>query len=186
MPEAPDFSALKQVYKEMEFTSLLRDLPAEDDSDKRDYGVLATAEEVREWLAARPADAPVAVALDPVNSYVGLSYRIGEGRAVPLALLCELKPLLESPDVPKIIHDSKATLTGLSALNVELNHAAHDVMLYSFLLSADPAGCTPEVLAERLLDRRLNAAAGAGGRDDSRLISNCSSSDRTERTARCL
>src|SRR4051812_10404999 len=35
--QAPDTSALKQVYKELEFTSLLRDLPAEDDSHKRDY-----------------------------------------------------------------------------------------------------------------------------------------------------
>src|SRR5690349_1271932 len=32
-----DNSALKQVYKELEFTSLLRDLPAEDDSHRRDY-----------------------------------------------------------------------------------------------------------------------------------------------------
>jgi DNA polymerase I len=34
-----------------------------------------------------------------------------------------------------------------------------DVMLYAFLLSADPGGCSPEALAERLLDRKLNAAA---------------------------
>jgi DNA polymerase-1 len=32
-------------------------------------------------------------------------------------------------------------------------------MLYAFLLSADPGGCTPEALAERFLDRKLNAAA---------------------------
>ena len=32
-------------------------------------------------------------------------------------------------------------------------------MLYAFLLSADPGGCSPEALAERYLDRKLNAAA---------------------------
>ena len=32
-------------------------------------------------------------------------------------------------------------------------------MLYAFLLCADPAGCSPEVLAERYLDRKLGAAA---------------------------
>jgi DNA polymerase I len=155
----PDIGALKQIYKEMEFTSLLRELPAEDDSHKRDYRALSTAEEVRDWLAARPTSAPIAVALDSVNSYVGLSYRVGEGRAVPLALLDEVKPVLESADVPKIIHDSKGTLLALNALGVKLQHAAHDVMLYAFLLAADPGGCAPEVLAERILDRRLNAAA---------------------------
>jgi DNA polymerase-1 len=157
--QPPDISALKQVYKEMEFTSLLRDLPAEDDSHKRDYGPLSTEQDVREWLSQRPAGAPIAVALDPVNSYIGLSYQIGQGRAVPLTLIDEVKPVLESPDIPKIIHDSKATLVGLDALGVKLQHAAHDVMLYAFLLAADPSGCSPEVLAERILDRRLNAAA---------------------------
>src|SRR5581483_7923731 len=34
-----------------------------------------------------------------------------------------------------------------------------DAMLYAFLLSADPGGCSPESLAERFLDRKLNAAA---------------------------
>ncbi|HEX6895164.1 MAG TPA: DNA polymerase I, partial [Bryobacteraceae bacterium] len=35
----------------------------------------------------------------------------------------------------------------------------HDVLLYSFLLCADPAACSPEVLAERYLDRKLGPAA---------------------------
>ena len=34
-----------------------------------------------------------------------------------------------------------------------------DVMLYAFLLYADPGGVSPESLAERFLDRKLNAAA---------------------------
>jgi len=32
-------------------------------------------------------------------------------------------------------------------------------MLYAFLLCADPAGCSPEILAERYLDRKLGPAA---------------------------
>ena len=32
-------------------------------------------------------------------------------------------------------------------------------MLYAFLLCADPAGCSPDVLAESYLDRKLSAAA---------------------------
>ena len=39
------------------------------------------------------------------------------------------------------------------------SNVAEDVMLYAFLLSADPGGCSPEALAERFLDRKLNAAA---------------------------
>jgi DNA polymerase-1 len=42
---------------------------------------------------------------------------------------------------------------------LQLANLGEDVMLYAFLLSADPGGCSPEALAERCLDRKLNAAA---------------------------
>jgi DNA polymerase-1 len=157
--QAPDFSALKQVYKELEFTSLIRDLPAEDDSHKRDYSQLETPEQISAWLAARPADAPIAVTLDSVNAFVGFSYGVGVGRAVPLSSIGHVKNLLESPEVPKIVHDAKAAALAFRASGVELAGISHDVMLYSFLLNADPGGCSPEILAERYLDRKLNAAA---------------------------
>jgi DNA polymerase-1 len=157
--QAPDTSALKQVYKELEFTSLLRDLPAEDDSHKRDYAPLETGEDIVAWLAARPAGAPLALTFDPVNAFIGLSYEVGIGRAVPLALIHHVKDLLESTDVPKIVHDAKAASLALHAAGIQLAGVAHDVMLYSFLLSADPGGCSPEIMAERYLDRKLNAAA---------------------------
>jgi DNA polymerase-1 len=157
--QAPDTSALKQVYKELEFTSLIRDLPAEDDSHKRDYAQLETAEEIAAWLAARPADAPVAVTFDPVNAFVGFSYEVGVGRAVPLSSMNHVRALLESPEIPKIVHDAKAASLVFGASGIKLAGIAHDVMLYSFLLNADPGGCSPEILAERYLDRKLNAAA---------------------------
>ena len=79
-------SALKALYKELEFFSLLKDLPAEDDSATRDYAALSEAAAASEWLAARPAAAPLAVALDLTNSFAGLAYHAGIGRAVPLSL----------------------------------------------------------------------------------------------------
>ena len=79
-------SALKAFYKELEFFSLLKDLPAEDDSATRDYAALSDAAAVSEWLAARPAAAPLAVALDLTNSFAGLAYHVGIGRAMPLSL----------------------------------------------------------------------------------------------------
>jgi DNA polymerase-1 len=157
--QAPANSALKALYKELEFFSLLKDLPPEDDSATRDYGVLADETAVAEWLGKRPADARIAVALDLTNAFVGLSYRLGEGRAVPLALLEAVRPVIESETIPKIAHDAKALAIGLAGLGVRAAQVAEDAMLYAFLLCADPGGCSPEALAERFLDRKLNAAA---------------------------
>jgi DNA polymerase-1 len=152
-------SALKALYKELEFFSLLKDLPPEDDSATRDYGTLTDAPAVAEWLFKRPGDASIAVSLDLTNSFAGLSYQSGEGRAVPFALLDAVRPVLESEAIPKIVHDVKAFLIACSTLGIAPSNVAEDVMLYAFLLSADPGGCSPEALAERYLDRKLNAAA---------------------------
>jgi DNA polymerase-1 len=57
------------------------------------------------------------------------------------------------------VHDAKAFLVALATLDVVPQNVAEDVMLYAFLLHADPGGCSPESLAERFLDRKLNAAA---------------------------
>ncbi len=157
--QPPDNSRLKALYKELEFFSLLKDLPPEDDSATRDYGTLNDAAAISEWLNKRPAEAPIAIALDLTNAFAGLSYGIGQGRAIPFSLLDELRPLIESESIPKAVHDAKAFLVAAAGLGMEPRNIAEDAMLYAFLLSAEPGGCSPESLAERFLDRKLNAAA---------------------------
>jgi len=152
-------SALKSLFKEMEFFSLLKDIPPEDDSATRDYSGITTVADLTSWLAAKPANQPVAIAIDTTNQFFGLAYSANQGRAVPYALLDELRPLLESESVLKIVHDAKAFELALSPLKIHPKGVTGDAMLYAFLLSADPGGCSPESLAERLLDRKLNAAA---------------------------
>ena len=157
--QTPNNSGLKALYKELEFFSLLKDLPPEDDSASRDYGVLSESEAVKAWLAKRPQDKPLAVAVDLTNGFIGLSYHVGEGRAVPFALIEEVRPALESEAIPKVAHDAKVLLASLVPLGIAPRNLADDCMLYSFLLTAEPGGNSPEALAERLLDRKLNAAA---------------------------
>ena len=157
--QAPNTSALKPLYKELEFFSLLKDLPPEDDSAARDYLILDDAAKIEQWLNARPKDAPLAVALDLTNFFIGLSYKAGVGRAVPLGSLATVRGVLESATVPKIVHDAKAFIIDLHGLDIQPQNISEDVMLYAFLLNADPGGVSPESLAERFLDRKLNAAA---------------------------
>src|SRR3954451_8223286 len=157
--QPPRNSALKSFYKEMEFFSLLKDIAPEDDSETRDYAVVPDVEALSAWLAKRPESAPVAVTFDLTNSFIGLAYKVGEGRAAAVSLLESLKDLLVSHAVPKIVHDAKAFLIAASDLGIVPQNVAEDVMLYAFLLHADPGGCSPESLAERFLDRKLNAAA---------------------------
>ena len=59
----PDILALRSIYKELEFTSLLREVGPADDSHTRDYQTLTTREEVAAYLDAVPADAAIAIAV---------------------------------------------------------------------------------------------------------------------------
>jgi len=61
--QEPEVTALKQIYKELEFHSHLKELGPSDDTRARDYQALATAEAADAWLAEIPAGAPVAVAI---------------------------------------------------------------------------------------------------------------------------
>lgn len=157
--QPPSNSGLKALYKELEFFSLLKDLAPEDDSGTRDYGTLSEAAAVADWLGKRPAEAPVALALDATNGFIGLAYKVGHGRAVPISLVEPIRPLLESETVPKVVHDYKAFRVACAALKLDAKGVLEDAMLYAFLLTADPGACSPEALAERFLDRKLNAAA---------------------------
>ena len=159
--QEPDLQALKQVYKELEFYSLLKELGPGEDTRARDYRALESAEAVAAWLAAIPADAPVAVALAPAAEgelalgSIGMAWRAGEARSVPLTLADTLKPWLEDTARPKIACDVKSALLALDKMGITGAGFGHDIMLYAFLLDADPSGCPLDEQARRRLDLKL-------------------------------
>jgi DNA polymerase I len=159
--QPPDMATLKAVYKELEFYSLLKELGPSEDARPRDYRVIGGAAELRSWL---PPDKPVAVAISKsvdgefALDTIGLAWRAGEARAVTAENLLFLKPWLEDARASKIICDVKTALLELDRMGIEARGFNHDVMLYAFLLDADPSGCPLEEQARRRLDLKLSAA----------------------------
>ena len=166
--QEPDMPLLKAIYKEMEFYSLLKELGPSEDARPRDYRPFTGLEELRGWLDAAGA-APVAVALSqpaeegelalgsPLS--IGLAHRPGEGRSAGLEWLEVLKPWFEDGTRQKIACDVKGVSLELAKLEVDARGFAHDIMLYAFLLDADPAGCPLDEQARRRLDLKLGNAA---------------------------
>jgi DNA polymerase-1 len=161
--QAADESLLKAIYKEMEFHSLLKELGPSEDTRARDYCVVESADELKTWLA-KAKGAPVAVAILKSTEgtfaldTVGLAWRAGEARAVSAERLAALKPWLEDEGAAKIACDVKAALLELDRMGITGRGFVHDVMLYAFLLDADPAAVTLEAQAQRRLDLRLGAS----------------------------
>ena len=167
--QEPDTPELKKIYRELEFFSLMEALGPDEDTRRRDYATLDTPESVDAFLAEAPAGAPIATAIaappatgesmfaeepPPVG---GLAWQPGQARSVRASALERLRPLLEDEARPKIAHDVKQLTRNLAAWNIEPRGFEHDVMLYAFLLNADPGGCSLEKLARSRLDRKLEA-----------------------------
>ena len=160
----PDEALLKAVYKDMEFHSLLKELGPAEDSRARDYRAIGSEDEFKAWMAAIPEGTPIAVAISKsaegefAMDSVGLAWQPGEARVVSTEHLALLKPYLECGAVPKIACDVKTALLELARLGIEGRGFQHDIMLYAFLLDADPGGVTLEEQASRRLDLKLGAA----------------------------
>jgi DNA polymerase-1 len=162
-----DVDALRGVYKELEFHSLIRELGPAEDTRARDYRALSAGEALDAWLADVPAAKPVAVAIFqhgdgefPLDS-IGLAAEPGVARAVPAGLIERLRPFLEDAARPKIACDVKSALMTLHRMGIAGAGFDHDVMLYGFLLDADSSGCALAEQTVRRFDRKLGAGAEA-------------------------
>ncbi len=135
----PDSDALREIYKTLEFHSLLRDLaPAakapELQDVQRDY---ARLESLESWLSEVSPDQPVAVAVGEMmgETVIALSAEPGVARTAALSKI---------PERASVCHDLKSLLRRFP----DAPAIHHDVMLYGFLLSADPGHCDLRSLAE--------------------------------------
>jgi DNA polymerase I len=166
--QEPEIGELKKVYKELEFYSLLKEVGPTEDAHTRDYASILTREEAEEYgstLAKLDGAKPIAFAIESSMdgglplTMLGVSYQPGVARALSIDFIDAVTPVLEDEAQTKIAHDVKAVTLELAKRGVEAKGFRHDVMLYAFLLCADPSACSPSVLAERYLDRKLGAAA---------------------------
>src|SRR5882762_1434875 len=176
----PDNAALVELYRELGFNSLLKELGAEavasaapatsESVVKADYAQFASVAEFREYLAKLPAKQPLAVWLNLEAgeretegfgtriASIEVSSKAGEGRSAWIdekgEALKALVPLLADPKRPKIVHDPKVfqLLTGRAA-NIQ-----DATQLYSYLLRPTTANHN---FADAVM-RQFNAMMGGG------------------------
>jgi DNA polymerase-1 len=162
--QPPEEPALKSLYRELEFFSLLKELGPTEDSHTRDYAVFESTPALDAWIGSVPEGAPLAVAFTRGDGElnqgpaVGFAARAGEGRAAPLEVVRSSSAAmreLRSAERAKVAHDFKALMLGLGEAGIETAGLKHDILLYAFLICADPSGCSATTLAEKYLDRKL-------------------------------
>lgn len=184
----PDLVALRELYSELAFTSLLKTLPAPKSTEKTDYANLASARELREFLDSLPPTDEVAIWLaldsdDTDNQGYGTRVRAIEvsnrpGFARILAIdappaskkagkdeaLSVLVDWLSDATRSKIVHDPKLfELLGLCDADAKQRcvvEIRHATMLYSYLLRPTTANHSFAEAVLRHLNITLSGAPG--------------------------
>ncbi|MDE3148832.1 MAG: DNA polymerase I, partial [Acidobacteriota bacterium] len=155
-----DLEACRELFTELEFTSMLRDLAPSAAAPSVELIEEPTAEQASAFYqaarahgfalaldAAEPAaeaaeeDVPQSMSLldvaEAAEKQAGFSVGVCAEAAIGLrlALTPELRALLEDAAVPKLAHDWKSALHALSAQGVALRGPVEDTMLLSYALN---------------------------------------------------
>jgi DNA polymerase-1 len=157
--QLPDTEACRELFTELEFTSMLRDLAPSEQRAVVDLIEEPTEEQAAAFYAAArehgfafaldaAAPAPEAEdALPPMQSLLDMaeaadrqaSFSVGVCAeptvALRLALTPELRALLEDASIPKCTHDLKSALHILDGRGVTLRGQTDDTLLLSYALN---------------------------------------------------
>ncbi|HWT87348.1 MAG TPA: DNA polymerase I, partial [Candidatus Angelobacter sp.] len=178
---SPDNVALAALYRELGFSSLLKELgaaaaaqppsPADiEAASKKDYAQFSDVKEFSAWLEKLPAKAPLAVWLQLESgdreaegfgtriSGIEVSSKPGEGRAVWMdekgEALKALAPVLGNSKRAKIVHDAKL----FQLLTSRAENIQDATQIYSYLLRPTTA---KHDFAD-VVFRHFNTAVGGG------------------------
>ncbi|MGA7832206.1 MAG: DNA polymerase I [Terracidiphilus sp.] len=184
--QPPDLEACRELFTELEFTSMLRELaPSDsapaveliDDPTEAQAAAFYAAARAQGFAFALDAAAPAPEAEDEIPQNLSLldvaeaaekqiKFTVGvcaqPSVALRLALTSELRTLLEDATVPRQTHDWKTALHSLAAQDIELRGAVDDSMLLSYALNPTHATQSlADVAARHSQPAPATLAAGA-------------------------
>lgn len=160
----PDPKQINHLYRELEFNSLLahEDQEGIDGIDTEHFESISSLEELDELLAKLSGKN---VAVHPVyepwdnmlGQLVGFGLGLARGEAwyVPIAapqgalgdaVLDRIRPFLEDPGQPKVVHDLRDTWCVLKRHDIDVRGVVLDTQLASFLI--DPTKLIPHELGQ--------------------------------------
>ncbi|MBI5167112.1 MAG: DNA polymerase I [candidate division NC10 bacterium] len=181
----PDEAALRELFRELEFTSLLRTVTPQPDLSSKDYPLILTRgdlgaliEKVRragelcldlETTGREPMRAElvgIACSYRPGQAcYIPVGHRYpGASRQLPAGeVLAQLRPLLEDPGIRKYGQNLKYEIVMLERQGISPRGLAFDTMVASYLLnSTRPSHSLDNIALEHLGYRMLSYAEVVG------------------------
>jgi len=198
VPGEPDTEALRELFKELEFSSWLSDLeegvPARQEREQGDYQCITDMAGLRQWVDKLEAAELIAIdtettALQAMYAdLVGISFAMepGEAAYLPLghdyqgapeqvdrvAALEALRPLLEDPERKKVGQNLKYDFTVFARAGVSLRGIAYDTMLESYVLDSVANRHDMDTLSLKYLGHRMISYEDVAGKGRNQITFN--------------
>ncbi len=150
-----DLPRLKELFKELEFTRLLREINSLETKEKLDYRIVTSRNELRELIGDLEKIGEFAVdtettSLNPIDAElvgISISYKEKEAFYIPVghidkmrnldlsATLEDFKKILEDERIKKVGHNLKYDLEIFRRHGVELKGIGFDTVVASYLIN---------------------------------------------------
>jgi len=188
LPSA-DIQSLREIFKELEFSKLLKDLPEEKKAYEEDYRLITEQKEFSTLLEELSRVDLFSIDLETNSPYpmwadlvgISLAYAPHQAYYVPVGhqpekapeqlslswVLEQLKPVLENPTIKKVGQNIKYEWIVLKRYGIELQGIQCDTMVASYLLNPTKHNHNLGEIARDYLDRTMTdykEVVGTGGK----------------------
>jgi DNA polymerase-1 len=187
----PDLKSLREIFKELEFNKLLRELPEEKAPQKTDYRLITDQNEFLSILEDLKKAKRFAIDLETTSPYpmwadlvgISLSHIPHQAFYIPLGhrrgstsvsgqlplpwVLEQFKPILEDEDLKKAGQNIKYEWIVLKRYGIQLRGIQSDTMIASYLLNPTKHNHNLGEIAREYLDRSVTdykEVVGGGGK----------------------
>jgi len=197
-PEEPDAERLRELFKELEFSSWLADLDegagAERQSAGGEYHCITDRKQLDEWLRRLEKAPLIAVDTETTNlqamyaDLVGISFSVAGGEAAYLPLghdyegaprqldrdeaLEALRPVLESDERKKVGQNLKYDYTVFARAGIDLAGITYDTMLESYVLDSVANRHDMDTLSLKYLGHKMIGYEDVAGKGKNQLTFN--------------
>jgi DNA polymerase-1 len=176
-PGSPNQNGLREIFKELEFNKLLKELPEEKRPEKRDYRLITDQNEFLALLEELKKARSFSIDLETTSPYpmwadlvgISLSYKSDQAFYIPVGhrlreaeeqlplpwVLKELKPILEDRKVNKVGQNLKYEWIVLKRYGMHLQGIYCDTMIASYLLNPTKHNHNLGEIAREYLDRNV-------------------------------
>ncbi|KAG6559177.1 DNA polymerase I [Candidatus Rhabdochlamydia oedothoracis] len=183
----PDTAKIKQFFQEMDFLSLLKELPLNTEASQENYSLVNDVESLEQLLKKLERETKICIDTEATHLHpmlaqlVGIGFAVQAGHAwyVPLngflskeVVIKKIKPLLEKKEIGFIGHNIKYDLHVLKNETISLQSIHFDTILASYLLHPNTQRHSLDELSLKRLGREkisIESLIGKGKKQTSML-----------------